>query len=155
MTTHDRLREELGWEVTGTPPQVRYGANPRPATREEELLWIKAVYWRNRAEGAETALRNNNEAFIEQMRGLGADNKSLQASCEAYQAQLKKLYDFLAHEYPNIQPTDDAIEFAMAELQKSFGHECEPQKKSMVEILDARAAKDPFGTPADPKVGGQ
>lgn len=138
---HDQLAGDVGFRVSGS--QLYYGENPRPATREEQLLWGRAVQ-------AKAAFKSSHHKNAE----LIADSQSLMAANEAYRDQLQKLHDFLAHEYP-IKPTDDCIEYAMTELVKAFKHECQPdpQQRTMKQMLDARATADSFGTPANPTVG--
>jgi hypothetical protein len=142
LTVHEELAADLGFRVDASNDKLFYGENPRPSTREENLLWGRAV----QAKAAFRASQGKNAQ-------LEADNASLRASCEAYREQLQKLHDFLAHEFP-IMPTDDAVEYAMTKLVESYKHVCQPEPQStMRQMLDARAVADSFGTPANPTIG--
>lgn len=139
--THAELAIQAGFKVEGE--SVVYIDKPRPATREEKVLWGLAVQ-------AKAAFKGSQKRNAE----LEADNASLRASCEAYQEHLQKLHDFLAHEFP-IRPTDDAVEYAMEKLVESYKHVCEPnpQRRTLLQQLDANKVADSFGTPANPMVG--
>jgi hypothetical protein len=100
-TTHEALAADLGFSVDSSYKQLYYGDNPRPASREEVLLWGRAVQ-------AKAAFRasQHREAIAD------AENNSLKASCNAYREELQRLHDFMGHRYP-IRETDDVIEFVM------------------------------------------
>ena len=98
-SVHQELASDVGFQVKGN--QVYYGDNPRPATREEKLLWGRAV----QAKAAFKASQHK-VAIAE------AENNSLKASCNAYREELQRLHDFMGHRYPILE-TDDVIEFVM------------------------------------------
>lgn len=126
---HAALTGELGFQVL--VHSVYYGENPRPATREEQLLWDQAVQ-------AKTTFKNVYRKNAE----LVADNQSLLAANEAYREQLQKLHDFLAHKYP-IQPTDDCIEYAMDRLV-GLEHRKNELRKKILEIWQMPPGVDVF-----------
>lgn len=140
-SVHQELADDVGFKVEGL--QILYGDRPRPASQEECRLWSRAVQ-------AKAAFKQSQK----ERAALEADKASLEASCEAYREQLQKLHDFLAHEFP-IQPTDDCIEYAMDRLVESYKHVCEPnpQRRTLLQQLDAHKVADSFGTPANPTVG--
>lgn len=96
---HAQLAGDVGFQVSGN--QVYYGENPRPATREEVLLWGRAVQ-------AKAAFKASQHREVV----ADAENNSLKTSCNAYREELQRLHDFMGHRYPILE-TDDVIEFVM------------------------------------------
>lgn len=129
------LEELLGFRITGSPDSCidhrrielldSVTGNikaTRPATHQEVDLWNALQDHTFALEAANAGARevaDNNAQLL-------VDNRSLKASCNAYQEQLQKLFVFLGRIVP-MHETSDAIISAMQLISTAYNVPLEPR----------------------------